>query len=174
MEPKELAGRFLRCIPEFVIGLLVLVALGIHIGNNAPLPSDILQVCESSATISCVRNPSFLLNGTETVSNVVPCLCVSDRSFFYGCIAAGGFFYHISRTLFNTVAATKLVFIVSFVFGVMGYSFLFVGVALSISESMSPAAMAVGAILGVASLVSFFDSIYEFFKRRRELDYSLI
>jgi hypothetical protein len=168
MEPKEIAIRLLRCLPEFTIALLVLVSLGVHLGNDAPMSAESIGLCQSTVTVSCVRNASIWVNGTIIV-NENACLCVSDRSFFYGSIAAGAILYHISRTLFNTVAATKLIFIIAAVFGVVGYTFCFVGVALSLTESLSlPAALAVGALFGVACLVSLADTIYEFFKRRQE------
>ncbi len=173
METKEVVVRFLRVLPEFVIGLLVLVALAIHVGSEAPLTTAAAVSCQSSVLMTCGVFGAESVNGTQ-VNGTGTCVCVSDRSFFYGMVGAGAVFYGMGRALFNSPGATNLVFLVGAIFAVIGYVFAFVGAVLSVTEYVDPRTIAIGVLLGLSALISCFDSIYEFFKRRRESTYNVL
>ncbi len=169
-ETKEVVLHFVRVLPEFALALLVLVSLGIHLGSEAPISVEASLSCQSSVLTTCGFVSAFP-NATAAEGS---CVCVSDRSFFYGSVAAGAILYMTSRSLFSAPGATQLVFLVAAIFAVAGYTFAFVGVALSISEFWNARIMAVGVLMGLASLISAFETIYEFFKRRRESDYNIL
>ena len=173
METKEVVFRFVRVLPEFVIGLLVLVTLAIHVGSEAPLTTTAGLSCQSSVLMTCGVFGGEMVNGT-IANGTATCVCVSDRSFFYGMVGAGAVFYLTGRTLFNSPGATNLVFLVAAIFAVIGYTFAFVGAVLSVTEYVDPRTIALGVLMGLAALISCFDSIYEFFKRRRESTYNVL